>query len=618
VIAPRRAPVRPRVFLTQTGDSLPLDEVLPDLFAGPGQGRVRLTGPAGSGKTTALEHLAHVLAGHGILLIDEPRPDDLMGLPPVSWVVFTSPLAEDGCRATHTYPLAPWREDEWIEYLLAAHKDRCASVMARLGADGGMAPLQGNPELCRPVLDRLAADEALPSPRAALDRHLEERFPSPQARSVAERAGFDLLVDGSETEVVHARLGEAGDAAWVGLVRHRPVQLLLAAGYLLRELRETATCRCLGRRLPRDLVREAGLGAARQPALLDTLRAGLDGAPEGQAMAASILQASGVQWSPKAGSRPRLAGAYLGGANWPGVALPGVDLTDADLSQADLRQANLDGAQAANVNLRHADLSGASLSRFVATGADLARANLSGGKVRGGSLDGADLEGCDLQGADLRAASFAGANLTRACFRGADLREADMTGAVLDEADFSEADLGGAVLSGLKLHTACFTDARFRGARLVASDLEAVELPGADFREANLENALLTGSAMPGARFDGARLAGAGLAEVEWEGASLRGADLTGASFHMGSTRCGLVGSPIACEGSRTGFYTDDYTEQDFKAPEEIRKANLCRADLRGARIDGVDFYLVDVRHALYDPQQERHLRRCGAILENR
>jgi len=93
---------------------------------------------------------------------------------------------------------------------------------------------------------------------------------------------------------------------------------------------------------------------------------------------------------------------------------------------------------------------------------------------------------------------------------------------------------------------------------------------------------------------------------------------LRGVSFHLGSSRNGLVGSPIACEGSRTGFYTDDYTEQDFKAPEEIRKANLCYADLRGARIEEVDFYLVDLRHARFDPRHESHLRRCGAILEDR
>jgi uncharacterized protein YjbI with pentapeptide repeats len=153
---------------------------------------------------------------------------------------------------------------------------------------------------------------------------------------------------------------------------------------------------------------------------------------------------------------------------------------------------------------------------------------------------------------------------------------------------------------------------------LVKCDLEGMELPAADFGDADLKDALLTGSTMPRACFDRACLTGAGLADVDWEGASLRDADLSGASFHMGSSRCGLVGSPIACEGSRTGFYTDDYTEQDFKAPEEIRKANLCHADLRGAKIADVDFYLVDLRHAQYDAEHKDHLRRCGAILEER
>ncbi len=77
-----------------------------------------------------------------------------------------------------------------------------------------------------------------------------------------------------------------------------------------------------------------------------------------------------------------------------------------------------------------------------------------------------------------------------------------------------------------------------------------------------------------------------------------------------------MVGSPIACEGSRTGFYTDDWSERDFKNPEEVRKANLSGVDLRGARIDDVDFYLVDLRGALLDPEQVPHIRRTGAILE--
>jgi uncharacterized protein YjbI with pentapeptide repeats len=79
-----------------------------------------------------------------------------------------------------------------------------------------------------------------------------------------------------------------------------------------------------------------------------------------------------------------------------------------------------------------------------------------------------------------------------------------------------------------------------------------------------------------------------------------------------------LVGSPIACEGSRTGFYTDDYDNRDVKPAEEIRKANLRGADLRGAKIQDVDFYLVDLRDAKYTPAQAEHFRWCRAIFEDR
>jgi uncharacterized protein YjbI with pentapeptide repeats len=146
-------------------------------------------------------------------------------------------------------------------------------------------------------------------------------------------------------------------------------------------------------------------------------------------------------------------------------------------------------------------------------------------------------------------------------------------------------------------------------------DLEGLDLPGANFQRADLHGAYLTGSRMAGACFRDAVLSETGLADVDWEGADLRGADLRGATFHLGSSRSGLVFSPIACEGSRTGFYTDDYEEQHFQPPEQIRKANLCGADLRGARTDEVDFYLVDLRGASYDDEQGLHFRRCRAIL---
>jgi len=84
----------------------------------------------------------------------------------------------------------------------------------------------------------------------------------------------------------------------------------------------------------------------------------------------------------------------------------------------------------------------------------------------------------------------------------------------------------------------------------------------------------------------------------------------------MGSRRSGLVERFLASEGTRTGFYSDDGLEQHFKSPEETCKANLRGADLRGAQVEGTDFYLVDLRDARYDETQADHFRRCGAILK--
>jgi len=72
---------------------------------------------------------------------------------------------------------------------------------------------------------------------------------------------------------------------------------------------------------------------------------------------------------------------------------------------------------------------------------------------------------------------------------------------------------------------------------------------------------------------------------------------------------------PLACEGSRSGFYTDDDQHLDSKPIEEIRKANLHGADLGGAHVFDADWYLVDLRDARYDSLQGDHFRRCRALL---
>ena len=148
------------------------------------------------------------------------------------------------------------------------------------------------------------------------------------------------------------------------------------------------------------------------------------------------------------------------------------------------------------------------------------------------------------------------------------------------------------------------------------ANLEDLNLSGCNFTKASLTRALLTGTTAEGVSFSGASLRQAGLAEVVWMDCDLRDVDLRGVAFHLGSTRCGMVDSPYPSHGTRTGFYTDDYYNLSFTAPESIRKAALVGCDLRGANIGNTDFYLVDLRGARFDRKHFAHLVRTGAILD--
>jgi ABC-type cobalamin/Fe3+-siderophores transport system ATPase subunit len=118
------------------------DEVARLVAERPG-GLVRLVGPEGSGKTTSLEHLAAVLAGTKVYFFDHSlsHDHDLLPSDNACWVVRATDVG-----GADTYRLAPWGEDEWIEYLLAVHQHRCASVMTRLRVAADWDILHGNPD----------------------------------------------------------------------------------------------------------------------------------------------------------------------------------------------------------------------------------------------------------------------------------------------------------------------------------------------------------------------------------------------------------------------------------------------------------------------------------------
>jgi uncharacterized protein YjbI with pentapeptide repeats len=631
MIEAKRAPVRPRVVsvggcaATTSNHPLLLEDEIRSFVEAGAHGKIMVAGLPGSGKTTALAHLAALLPPDcRVSLLDEPKPEQLAETPDCL-IVATVSMVPD--RQLHLllrddylamYVLASWNRDDVIEYLLAVHRPRCAAVMARVHGDHLL--LGGLPALMRIALDRLASDDSLPDVRRALHRHLEEHLTDTDLLERARSACLNRVVTPG-VPLADAVIGLARPGFADGLIqmlRHKAMQMLLASERIAADLHGEADCDYLAKRLPRELVEAAGRLVGEDERALEHLHALLAGPSWSHAMAASILHAAGQSVHLRERCPRQLAGAYLDGVSWPRVNLEGANLFEASLTGADLSSAELMHTALNKSNLGQARLSGACLDGAVAAEADLHDADLRHVRAEGAKFVAANLRGADFASAHLPRVTFADSDLTGAVFRGANLVNAIFARAVLTAADFSEANLTGAVLSGLRLGEAHWEGARFAHALLEACDLEYLTFAAPDFEEAELRGALLTGSTMFGGNFRGACLREAGLADIEWEGADLRGADLRGASFHMGSTRSGLVGSTIPCEGSKTGFYTDDYDEQTYKAPEEIRKANLCGADLRGAVLDGVDFYLVDLRGARYDAEQETHLRRCGAILETR
>ncbi len=611
-----RAPVRPRVLLDSLGEPVCLERAIEPHLRPGARAVVELAGESGYGKTTALQHLAGVFAGAALELLDEPSERELERARRSGFVVFTTRRPVEA-EPTLRLRLAGWGNDEFIEYLLVSWPEECRAVMRRIEQMPERGSFGDCPALWRRLLDELARDAALTRLDDALERVLA-RFAtlrdSDQVMQFACTLACEPAKAATAAELPRS-LGLEGSARQ--LLLSRPVQLRLARRRLVSELAKRGACGLLKLKLPGDMLECCGRAAAASGAMRVRLERIVNtaGRSSEQAMAASILQASGAAWTLREGYAQELTGATL-----PGLWLPCRRLARLSAAGADLRRANFSGcdlerARLELANLEKADLSGAWLKEAVLESACLRFALLEGIEAAGATFASAILEEAGLARADLTGASLAGANLRSADLSHAILRRATLLDARLDDANLEHAMLDEALLNGASLRSARLNGASFAGARMRHCDLEGVMVLRPRLRRADLRDAMLTGSAMAQADFEQADLRGAGLAQVEWPGADLRKADLRGAVFHLGSSRSGLVGSPIACEGSRTGFY-DDAGSRTYQKPEQIRVANLTGAELSGAVIDDTDFYRVDLRGAKYSKRQAAWLRKCGAILD--
>ena len=234
--------VRPRVIDhgSESGEPVRLEDALERRLQEGGRDDLFLEGPPGSGKHTALAYARLAFEGHaGIAFGGTPNEVESHDV--------RVRLRVDASGA-HRAPierleLAPWKRDEWIEYLLARHRVACTSVMARLEAPELELDLKGRPLLWAAILDEMASDPALPNAFEAMRRAVRRRFSSPHAFDAAARQLWLALsptLDAVVVQELRAIAAMEPDAA--PFLNQGSVHILLGAEHVSATFGEARTC----------------------------------------------------------------------------------------------------------------------------------------------------------------------------------------------------------------------------------------------------------------------------------------------------------------------------------------------------------------------------------------
>lgn len=614
----QRATVRPPVTVEGYQGVFAMDvfaDTLRDLRPG---SSAAIVGPSRSGKTTALHHAAALCDGRPDILCLDSTNTALVDqcTRPDRTILYSAPsVLATRSKPSLCFRLQPWTIDQFMEYLVATHRHACGDVLRRLSN----ANLPRIPAaLWTAALTELALDPQLATPHHAIERLIERAMPRESTRC---RAGVLCLV-GIHDDAASLRRQLRLSSSAREILAYDECRHILATRVVVSSVCRNRRQRRLPMLTQPRLIAECARIARTDHIFRDALRSALVIGPHGDhAAAITILHESGDDWKPTAGIVPRLILARLDGLRWPDLQLPellavraslrAADFSGCDLTRAKFTEAALSGANLSRARAGEADFTNADLARADLRDADLHRAEFADADLSHVMLDGANCSHARFQSAKLHDARLVRAQLCRAFMNQTDLTDADLSGADLDHAsldriDFRSVRLEGVRLCGAWLHRCNFVDVAFS-----TPDWSGTRLFDCD----------LSGSVMSNPGFSNGSIRNCGLADIQWENADLRNVDFRLSTFHAGSSRSGLVSAGHilpASEGSRTGFYTDDYADQTHMAPEVIRKANLCGADLTGANIEGVDFYLVDLRRARYSTGQAEWFKKCGAILVNR
>ena len=631
-VRPQRAIVAPRAVSRDFGQSLLLTDLIL-LMIDSKDRMVRLTG---HGKTTALSHLAAELDPTDVVIVDDADPADLNPLNQFKDARLIVLASEFDIPVDQVVEISPWGQDEVIEYVVGKFPEKCQSVMSRItdAPDAWLA--NGTPAIWTPVLTTMANTESVRNIREALSLFLAESLKDPEIADLAKEVCTKYFRRPHKAATEFRALVPEADKRLVQAIAQKNVCFFIASEEFTTRIRDDRCLSFLNQRLPDELLELIGQRIKGDSAAMQTLaRIACQRFNRKTATAASLLTIADRTWRPKSSRCLSLNDARLPQVDWQRIRLLRCECIRTDFSKALFQNAKFGRTKFWSTNFSDADLQESVFFKVDATETNFSIANLSKARFRkfngvlcefgGANMQGLDSPHSNLVDCNFWRANLADCNLSEGMFQGSDFTDANLTDSDFTNANMSSTQLNntnatnanfrGATMSGVNLASANLAGATFAQTKLRLASLESQILIGNSFQEADLSEAFLTHSRMRNVDLSNANLQSARLAEIDWVDCALRNVDFSGSQFHLGSTRCGMVDSVYPSHGTRTGFYTDDYDDQYFKYPEEIRKANLSYCDLTGAKVWYADFYLVDLRGAKYTEDQEEHFRKCKAIL---
>ena len=337
--------VKPRVLSPITGDAILLEDVVQEWLDRDAVGWVlHLTGASGSGRSLALKYVADFFAEtNRVHCVDRTWFTSDTGNIVLPTDKLTLISRFDGSvqnlrrKGVGRYELAPWGEDEAIEYLLATQPQCCAHVMPRVKAFSDRHLLGGLAELWCIVLDQMAGDESTKSVTDAIRRHFAWRAGSEVRLQIIRKQALAFLL--KSATFTSSSLDRLGLAELHRLIRHRSVQAILAADAVAAAIRGSGELLELTHLYPVEVIKSVAkqVDESGDQRLLKIVHDPMR--HDRHSTAASLLHACGRRWRADQGFRPNLREALLSGAQWPDIDLSrciiaGCDLTNADLSNA--------------------------------------------------------------------------------------------------------------------------------------------------------------------------------------------------------------------------------------------------------------------------------------------